>query len=371
MPWGVVVEQSYEFDGFTLKVTGAGDAVSRFEDFIGFYPADGAADPDFSIRLEPIEGAPETLLGDGSDGYGRYDEQFFTTKNWATLSIEKSWDEARFDPHRYGCGRAGYVLTNLLRHRHANEGLAVLKASAVEYEGEVIAFPAWRDSGKTSVLISLLLDGANYLSDDVLWIDGDGRATSYDTAPMLQTISTRLLAANGNGPHSSRAVRARDRFANALESLRDRLGPGTGRVVEFAEKRYVRPGRRVPLSESVPDAEFVPAADVDRLVFLERAGADVIDTPQSESITPDAARQFLETIRYHRLDKELYEMYRSYDLLFPETPSRTDELESVVAAEDEVYDDVVDAVDVHKMRIPTTTDWDRSFRDAILEAVQA
>lgn len=57
-------------------------------------------------------------------------------------------------------------------------GLEVLHASAVAVDGRAVAFSAPSGTGKTSLTINLLADGAQFLSDDVLALETTGSGLS-------------------------------------------------------------------------------------------------------------------------------------------------------------------------------------------------
>lgn len=52
-------------------------------------------------------------------------------------------------------------------------------ASAFEYEGKVILCPAWRNSGKTDLMLSFMSEGARYIADDWVVINKQGEIEGY------------------------------------------------------------------------------------------------------------------------------------------------------------------------------------------------
>ena len=59
-----------------------------------------------------------------------------------------------------------------------NEGF-FCHASAVKYRGKTIIFPAWRHVGKTNLMLELLKDGADLISDDGIIYYSNGEISSF------------------------------------------------------------------------------------------------------------------------------------------------------------------------------------------------
>jgi len=72
----------------------------------------------------------------------------------------------------------GKLIEHLVHLYLLKQGAALCHCSAFKYRGEVILCPAWRNVGKTNLLLSLLDRGAQYIADDLCVIRSSGAAQS-------------------------------------------------------------------------------------------------------------------------------------------------------------------------------------------------
>lgn len=94
-----------------------------------------------------------------SEGYG-----------WAILPMENLLSnvpfiircQENFDPSRL----LGYIIETILTVRALLHGFLFVHSSAVVMDGEALVFPAWGNTGKTNLVLSMTLSGATILSDD-------------------------------------------------------------------------------------------------------------------------------------------------------------------------------------------------------------
>lgn len=81
----------------------------------------------------------------------------------------KLFVDSNFDTHFFSI-----IIEYLISFKLFGSGACFCHASAVEYHGKTLVFPAWRHVGKTNLLLSFLKSGARYIADDwtVLFRDG-------------------------------------------------------------------------------------------------------------------------------------------------------------------------------------------------------
>jgi hypothetical protein len=70
------------------------------------------------------------------------------------------------------------ILEYLIHHLLLKNGCYFCHSSAFVYKGKVVLCPAWRNVGKTNVLLAFLKDGAQYLGDDWVIINSEGHIMS-------------------------------------------------------------------------------------------------------------------------------------------------------------------------------------------------
>lgn len=75
-----------------------------------------------------------------------------------------------FNPHFFA------IIVDYLIHIHLLEhGATYCHSCAFEYDGKVIVCPAWRQVGKTNLLLSFLREDVSYIADDWCVLTEDGR----------------------------------------------------------------------------------------------------------------------------------------------------------------------------------------------------
>ncbi len=171
-----------------------------------------------TIDLRVEEGevpAPDHVL---SGGYTFDDSSFVVTTPSGRVQVEE------------GLIRAGSVsptellrwVTYAMRKRLMERRISVLHASAVARDGEAYVFPAWAQTGKTNLQLSLLAHGYDYMSDDWCPVSLSGEVLAFPRYLNLYEYNfhchPQLVEALGNGKEG-RAVRrqlASTRFARSL-----------------------------------------------------------------------------------------------------------------------------------------------------------
>lgn len=73
-----------------------------------------------------------------------------------------------------------YIVEEIIRYKLITEkDTIMLHSSAVKYKDNIIVFPAWGGTGKTNLVLALMRRGAEFYSDDLLFLNNYGYATPY------------------------------------------------------------------------------------------------------------------------------------------------------------------------------------------------
>jgi hypothetical protein len=124
-------------------------------------------------------------MGGPSDHYGWTSDRFVVRDGSEYMAVEPGWDHIYVTPD-WEPFYAIYPVEFRIRQELAAEGRALVHASGADLDGATTLFPAWRGAGKTNTLISPLRAGAEFLSDDRLWVRRDGVAFGYPLSVNLQ-----------------------------------------------------------------------------------------------------------------------------------------------------------------------------------------
>jgi hypothetical protein len=180
--------RSYDFFGdLEVTVVGDGGRTSRqYRRMYDQFETDApVSEPDIVIEETTDDVRPEVVLGVPDDHYAWTGEEFVIRNRADFMAVTPGWQHIRvtrgFEPFY-----TIYPVEFQIRQHRVARRQALLHASGVCLDGRTTLFPAWRGAGKTNTLLSLLREGADFLSDDRLWVGADGTAVGYPLGVTLQ-----------------------------------------------------------------------------------------------------------------------------------------------------------------------------------------
>lgn len=346
------------FDAYVVELRGNGKSVNKLrKTFDRFVAEDVDRDPDLVCEFTETAPDPEMVFGAPDEYYGREGDRFVIKKpdGFGFMSIRYDWEHihvsAEIDHYL-----VAYLIEYEVRKRLASEGYAMIHASGVRLDDTVLLFPSWRYTGKTNTLMTLLESGADYLSDDRLWVGADGTVLGYP-------VPINMMPSN---IESYPGIAGRDRKeklrADLTEEVYDRIDRDRSvldKMVYFATKIYLEPDqdrRLVSIEQLVPGADFVERSTVDNVVALRTA----LDTPNNRvEVNEVSEREVLadaRTINDYEWNGRLKEYFAAYDALFP-GDERADELDSLIAREEENFLNLLGDIGTYRAMIPRERDW--------------
>lgn len=349
--------QSFDFFGSVLlEVRGdGGRSTQQFHTMFDHFAVDDPErEPDVVVERTTEEPDLDAVLGDPSDHYGWTGDRFVVRNGSNFMTVEPGWDHIYVSPN-WEPFLATYPVEFRIRQELAEEGRALVHASGVELDGETTLFPAWRGGGKTNTLLSLLREGAGYLSDDRLWVGADGTALGYPLSVNLQPYNVRSFPEIEVG-HDDFRDYVRDEVSQFIEL---NVNPGDGiaqKLISFLNERYLQENGRefTDVSEVFPRSEHVPESTVDNVVALRAAPND--DHVSVEEVSAEQMATEVDAISYYEWNEVLEEYFLAYDALCP-GPSFADQLDDVIEAEEDAFRELFEDVDTYQAWIPRTDDW--------------
>lgn len=361
----------YEFfDEFLLEVRGGGDRttkqVRKMYDYFSVSVPDRAPDVVVERTTDGID--PDVVLGDPDDYYGWTGDRFVvnsggdymaTTPGWEHITVTADWEPFYVI----------YPIEYALRRRAVDQGMALIHASGLRFGGQTTLFPAWRGAGKTNTLLTLLSEGAEYLSDDRLWVS-DGSARGYPLAMNLQPYNLESFP-EIELTYETAKKRARHDLNRYLD---ERLDPGRSlaeKVITYIKQSYLEsPHRHMDGIDTLfPGAAFLEESSVDNVVFLQ--AAPKARTVTTEPISTETALSSASAISFFEWDRRLREYLSAYDALVP-GGAAVETHDRIVEAERDIFRTLFDDVETYRARVPRETDWKEEGIDkAILEMVSS
>lgn len=203
------------------------------------------------------------------------------------------------------------------------KGFVPVHASAFVYHGVGVMASGWPKGGKTSSLFAFLSNGAQFVSDDWLYIDRDGLVYpllqpiklhdwQLDSLPQFRSrIGRRKLG-------TMRLAKAADRLEQTLPAaVRDGFPPARlyGLMTRYLNKKQ----RHVYISPKTLLGDALPAQPMklDTLFMtLSHDSPEIIVEPMQAD---DALERLLFSLQYEWL--ELLEVYVQFRYAFPDRPA--------------------------------------------------
>lgn len=345
------------YDRFDVEVRGQGNVAQKlratFEHFA--VPGDGT-EPDLVIDVATESPDPDAVLGGSNEYYGVEGDRFVIHEGEDYfMVVDPDWSHIRVSPlniHHH----VAYLIEFEVRKRLVEEGKVLIHASGVETDGETLLFPAWRHAGKTNTMLTLLDDGADYLSDDRVWADPKGTVEGYPLPINVMSWNDDMF---GFDPDLTRFQSLRKDASEFILEQVDMKRSIVDKMVYFFTNQIVALDdwyRLLAVEDLVPTAEYVPESTIDGMIFLRTS----LDAPDNEvvveEITAQDALSDLRTISYYEWNRRLTDYFGAYDMLFPPA-DRPGELEDLLDAEERIFGELVENVDVYRAHVPRERDW--------------
>ncbi|MFB6222947.1 MAG: hypothetical protein ABEH86_04650 [Haloarcula sp.] len=363
-------QHSYDFFGdLSMTVLGDGGRTSRqyrkmYDRFETGAPAN---DSDLVIEETTEDVDPDIVLGDPDDHYGWTGDEFVVRNRSSFMAVEPGWRHIRVTPG-FEPFYSIYPLEFRIRQRRVARKQALIHASGVRFDGQTTLFPAWRGAGKTNTLLSLLREGADFLSDDRLWVGADGTAVGYPLGVNLQPYNIESFP-EIERQHDTSVERLRAELHEFIDARVDRTDSLPETAISFLNDTYLDDSSRdfTDISTLYPRAEHIEEATVDNVVFIQ--AAPNTNTVTVEEISTETAMSASSAICNFEWDGRLREYFHAYDSLVGDG-SMVDALDSVIEQERAVFRELYNGVSTYRAHIPRKRNWgEHSLDTTIAETV--
>lgn len=362
----------YDFFGEVLLEVRGGGGRSTEQFYVmydHFEVNDPNRDPDIVVERTTDDVELNTVLGDPSDHYGWTGDRFIVRNGSNYMAVEPGWDHIYVTPN-WEPFYAIYPVEFRIRQKLVDEGRALVHASGIKLDGETTLFPAWRGGGKTNTLLSLLREGAGFLSDDRLWVGADGTALGYPLSVNLQPYNIKSFP-EISVQHDDAQDRLRYEVSQYIDANVDPKTSILHKGISFLNREFLMESGRsfTNVADLFPYAEYIGESKVDNVVILR--AAPNIDHVVVEEMPPEEAVSEITVISYYEWNERLEEYFRAYDALCP-GPSAVQQLQDVIEAEEEIFEQLFEDVDTYCAWIPRVADWNAQGIDQeVVDAIRS
>lgn len=355
-------------DSFRVYLRGSGSYYDRLREYYADVVTD--ADPhtaDLTFEIGEISTDPELILGDPVRYYGREGDRFVRQDKAKVVTIDRDWNHIQATD-----ALPRSLVFKLLEFRprlsRSREDEAMIHASAVYTNGTTLVFPAWRHTGKTNTLLTILREhGGEYLSDDRLWIDADGIAYGFPVPVNLLPYNQFSSLTQKN---RSRLHRVRHRLGDWLIGVTHSRTTFPARALYFFSEFYLTPSpQKARIEDIVPGVQPSESASIDALVYLQTV--DDAGSVEMTEIDADQATRRLAAINEREWNDYLRSLYSPRDALFPNEDSMAD-LRELERNERAVFDAVNRDHPTYQLTLPREENWDkRDLSEEVLRALDS
>ena len=343
-------------DEAALSLTGPGPIADQLRRIYERFPTTTRS-PDLRIEVGAVFEPQGPVLGGPKNGYAR-DEGFLITYGDRRAKLDEDWRTLRTEPE-FSAALTITLAEGELRKKLAarDPATAMVHASAVEYEGETILFPAWKGSGKTNTLLTFLEAGANHIADDRLWLDSRGAVRSYPTPLHLHRYNLQSFPDLDPG-FSTRRARLSERIAEGTRRSNSRLA----RTASVLNDALLTQSAWAQVDESFPETTQRHEAEIDRIVLLQ---ATTADEPSRERLSVESFSTAMAAIHEDEWNRDLDGIHRAFDTLFD--GEKTDELDALRERERHSISQAARDIPLYRLSVPRRDHWDETLKRALLD----
>lgn len=355
--------RSYNFfDEFRLTIQGNG-GIRDYLDLTYRYfrenSGENKSEGDLTVVTEDFETEPDKILGGPSKNYtSTAESKFAFSYDGGTWQIEEDWSKVRCTPTAHNAWTRA-VIEGEIRKEFAESGFSIVHASGVRRNGETIIFPAWRHTGKTNTMLTMLSNGGEYLSDDRMWVGNDGTIRPFP-------IPIHLLSYNYNSfPSLSDGV-SDVLLSMASTKIGEKVYDNTGTMykgLDLFNRAFLTRSKWIWPAQLFENVAIADTTTVDKVVLLQSSGsADV----EFERISDGYLQTMLESINYYEWNSKLREIYTAYDTLIGDDESMRSELDDLEAKEHDIFGGFTANADCFVLKLPQQETWTDETKASIL-----
>lgn len=342
----------------------------EFKDYMrqrySLFIEDYMSHPDIKINfVDKLELKNCEYLGD----VAAYDANNFYLFDHKRNKVNILFDEAR-DNFNVSCEKAFdtttlciSILEELLEYLLIRNNATFIHASCVFYKGQCIILHGWRGGGKTSTLLNFLMNGAEYMSDDVVIISKQGNAFPFTTGINLTEFNFREF------PELRKARRIRFSLELCIKKMLSRLYrlsaciplstiKKVGDDINKINTYYLVIANNVSFKKLFPQGKIRKSSSINRIYFLSRSeiGNIVVSDIDKES----AVAKLFHCREYERLDRTRFHSY--FNLFSFASGKKDNPFERIRDKKREILTEALDGKKLYYIQIPVRMNSKKVFK---------
>jgi len=344
------------FERFTLKIQGDEGLAKWISDYYERLPSAGeseSADLVFSnlLSLPTVE----YQKGDPKRYYGFGDGWFIRKERNNCIAINEDWTHIKASP-----GMSPWHLIDLIeypiRRQMADDGFVMAHGSSVIVNDTTFVFPAWRHTGKTNTILTLLQEHrGQYLSDDRVFINSDGEVYGY---PLKVNMYPYNFSAFPNLSPFSRTEELRSQTSSKISNLIKFDRSLVDKMLKFTNDYLIDPDLKklMHMDEIFPSTSFAETASLDELVFLQTKPGLAVNDINKKTYNSTAAMSDFVAINTREWNNMLQEWCSVHES-FVETQNTFQQYNDFVTKEKKLIKDITNSCPTLRLVLPQEENW--------------
>jgi hypothetical protein len=342
------------YDKFYVRIEGKGEL---FDDITEYFNQYLSEEPnqiyDIDITVKKIDPQPDVVLGAPNQYYGKSNNKFIIKFRSGVVVMNKKWDQIVCSPS-LDRSKLTYLIEYKMRRNFIEDGRVLIHASGVEHNGATAVFPAWRHTGKTNTMISILKYlGGSYLSDDRVWVDNTAEVWGYN-------LPVNMLPYNYNSFPELKDKSIKDRISNYLDNVIDFDRSIIDKAIYFLSNYYLSSteGDKRYINDILPEAEHSEKNEIDDLIFLVTEPTS--DVTLSNLDTEEGATM-LKAISQIEWNDRIGMYCQAYDSLFK--ADKYSKYKEFVNKEESIFVQLISSKDTYRLSLPREEQWNEKNID--------
>ncbi|WP_141464486.1 hypothetical protein [Salinadaptatus halalkaliphilus] len=354
-------------DQYNVEITGQGELHSSLEEYYNRISINTSKDIDLHCHIRDDIGNAEKILGDPRSFYGKSDGAFIHKSDLGSFKIDQNRDYIEIG-NDTALHLAFKIIEYQVRKNLAENDICMVHASSVKFNNTTVLFPAWRHTGKTNTLLSLLKNRkASYLSDDRLWVSKDCTAHGFPLPINIEPYNNSMV----NESARSLADINRFKLSRVIESRTHKKETFIEKALYFFNEFYITPdAKKIMLEELFNECSHTSSSPIDFLIFLQSHNHND-DRPYMEKISSDQAARYLSSINEYEWNSYIRSICSSSDLLFNRDSDKTD-LHQLEETENKVFGRICHELPTYVLFLPQKQDWhEDNLSSRVIEKIES
>lgn len=323
----------------------------EYQDFINGPEALHKALP--GVHLSIQDGFPltlETELKNGNERYGvDVNHQYFvwsvagkrvildgrrSLSEQSTLTISTSFNKMK----------ANLIFEGWLRLQLIQAGFVLVHAAAICKGAQSILVPAWKGMGKTSVCLKLVESGYHFMSDDRVFLSGQGA---------LLSLPRYVVIKHSNAMFFQQFLSLKARIGLCLFRLQDLCKHAITKKSIGHLARRAFPPRHMRIHSLYPEAVIQTQAMLTHVLCIQKTeNIQEAVIEESTASTLASAAMHIGNVEWNH---DLLNIAAAHDILFPNDVSWTAEIHALMNQEEQVMQSAFNHAQVVRiLRIPSS-----------------